>query len=119
MSNITIKDVEDFFTSIGFTWKHSYYNHKQRRYVNAKKFKDIISIPYLTTFELYWGKNENEYYIDFFVSPTKFIRYREETNIMGSGSTSYADKDYSAQWVEFINNRKNSQNMEDVYLQTK
>ena len=40
--DITIKDVVEFFYTIGFTWKRSYYNHKLRKFVNAKTFDDIV-----------------------------------------------------------------------------
>ena len=115
---LTIKDVEEFFYTIGFTWKHSYYNSKLRRFVDAKTFDDIVSdYPYLTTFELYRG--ENMCYIDFFVSLTKFVRYRDETNVMGSGSSFYADKDYSKQWIKFIVEKKYRQITENTDIQVK
>ena len=73
--DITIKDVVEFFYTIGFTWEHRYYNSKLRRFVDAKTFDDIVSsYPYTTTFELYSGENMG--YVDFFVTPTQFKRYR-------------------------------------------
>ncbi|MBQ7880943.1 MAG: hypothetical protein IJ358_03790, partial [Clostridia bacterium] len=116
--DITIEDVQGFLYSIGFTWKHRYYNHKLRRFVDTKTFDEIVSdYPYLTTFELYSG--ENMFYVDFFVTPEKFIRYRDETNIMGSGSSVYADKDYSKQWPKFIVERKHKENIENTNTQAK
>lgn len=110
--DITIKDVVDFFYTIGFTWEHSYYSHKSRRFVDAKTFDDIVSnYPYTTTLELYSGENMG--YVDFFITPTQFKRYREETNVMGSGSNIYVDRDYSKQWVKFIVERKYKQNVEN------
>ena len=61
-------------------------------------------------------------YVDFFISPTKFMRYREETNVMGSGSNIYVDRDYSRQWVKFIVEKKYKENIgakEDSSVQTK
>jgi len=113
--DITINDVEEFINSIGFRWKHSYYNHKLRRFVDAKTFDDVVSdFPYLTTFKIYVGKNMDEYYVDFFITPTQFMRYKDETNIMGSGSNLYVDKDYSKQWLKFIEERKYKQNIENT-----
>jgi len=116
--DITIEDVEGFFKTIGFTWEHNYYNPKLRRFIVAKAFDEIVSdYPYLTTFELYRGENMG--YVDFFVSPTKFVRYRDETNVMGSGSSVYADKDYSKQWLKFIVERKHKQSFENTNTQAK
>lgn len=110
--DITIKDVVEFFYTIGFTWEHGYYNRKLRRFVDAKTFDDIVSnYPYTTTFELYSGENMG--YVDFFVTPTQFKRYREETNILGSGSNIYVD-DYSPKWLKFIVERKYKQNIENT-----
>ena len=119
--DITIKDVADFFNTIGFRWDGTYYNRKLEEFVEAKTFNDIVShYPKLTKLKLCLAKFKNEYYIDFYISPTKFIRYRDETNIMGSGSSVYIDKDYSARWGEFIDERKNSQNIEqDTIFQAK
>ena len=117
--DITIKDVEEFFNTMGFTWEHSYFNDKLQKFVKAQTFKEIISFPHLTTFILYCNRHKDEYYVDFYVSPTKFIRYREESNVMGSGSTVYADKDYSAQWAEFINKRQRIQNIDATNIQAK
>ena len=115
--DITIEDVEEFFKDIGLTWKHNYYNPKLRRFIDAKTFDEIVSdYPYLTTFELYRGEDIG--YIDFFVSPTKFIRYREETNVMGSGSSLYADKDYSKQWIKLIE-RNHKQSVQNINTQGK
>ena len=119
--DITIKDVVEFFYTIGFTWEHSYYNSELRRFVDAKIFDDIVSnYPYTTTLELYSGENMG--YVDFFISPTKFMRYREETNVMGSGSNMYVDRDYSRQWVKFIVEKKYKENIgakKDSSVQTK
>lgn len=119
--DITIKDVVEFFYTIGFTWEHRYYNNKLRRFVDAKTFDDIVSsYPYTTTLELYSGENMG--YVDFFITPTKFTRYREETNVMGSGSNIYVDRDYSKQWLKFIVERKYKEsikNTEETYVQSK
>ena len=111
--DITIKDVVEFFYTIGFTWEHRYYNHKSRRFEDAKTFNDIVSsYPHTTTLELYSGENMG--YVDFFITPTKFTRYREETNVMGSGSNIYVDRDYSKNWVKFIVEKKYRENIEDA-----
>ena len=89
------------------------FGHKNEWIVDAKTFDDIVSsYPYTTTFELYSGENMG--YVDFFVTPTQFKRYREETNVMGSGSNIYVDRDYSKQWLKFIVERKYKENIEET-----
>ena len=106
--DITINDVEEFLSTIGFIWKHKYYNSRLKDFIDAEKFEDIVSnYPYTTMLELCGGKYM--VHVNFFITPTKFMRYREETNVIGSGSNIYADRDYSQKWTEFMNERKNKE----------
>ena len=106
--NISINDVEEFLRSIGFVWKHRYYNPKLKEFIDAEKFEDIVSrYSYTTMLEVYGGKYMA--HINFFITPTKFMRYREETNVMGSGSNIYVDRDYSQRWTNFINEKRHKE----------
>ena len=95
-----IKLVQEFLGKIGYEWKGEYYNSKAREYVVAERWEDIRSnFARLTSLKLYRGERDG--YIDFLINESRFIQYREETEIQGSGSQIYLDKDYSDEWMQF------------------
>ena len=111
--DITIADVEEFLRSVGFVWKHRYYNSRFKEFMDAEKFEDIISrYPYTTMLEVYGGKYIA--HVNFFITPIQFKRYKEETNVIGSGSNIYVDRDYSQKWTDFMTERKNKEHNKTV-----
>lgn len=98
--------VQEFLASKGMKWKKEYYNHKTYKYEVATDWSDIrSSLTERTVLKLYGrmqNRREFEYYADFIINEGIFRKYREESEIQGSGSRFWLDKDYSDEWVMFL-----------------
>lgn len=102
----TLEDIRDFLKrKFAFDWQYHVWDKKtgERRQVTLEDFD--YSGRYSTTDLAFYDKCGNDYIITVYLSDFQFITYKDEPNIMGSGSTTYVHKDLSYQWIDYLLHR--------------
>ena len=102
-TSCTLKDVHDFLLERGYPeWNYEVYDKKtgERRRASILDFN--YSGVYSTTELAFTDRHGNDYNLEVFVSNFKFITYRDEPNVMGSGSTTYVHRDFSNLWIDYM-----------------
>ena len=98
-----LKDVHDFLLEIGCPeWNYEVYDK-----VTGEKRKATIEDfdytgRYSTTELAFVDKHGNDCDLTVYVSDFQFITYRDEPNVMGSGSTTYLHKDFTNAWIDYM-----------------
>ena len=101
----TLKNIHDFLLEKGYPkWNYEVYDKK-----TGGKRKAIIedfdySGIYGTTELAFVNKYGDDCNLEVYIADFAFLTYRDESNIMGSGSTTYIDKDFTNAWIDFMLN---------------
>lgn len=99
----TLKDIHDFLLERGYPeWNYEVYDRKtgEKRKATLEDFD--YSGRYSTTDLAFTDKHGNDCNLEIYVTDFAFLTYRDEPNIMGSGSTTYDHKDFSNDWINFL-----------------
>ncbi len=96
----TIKDIKEFLLSKGFPkWDGEIDDRRDVRKASIEDFFDY------TTWMVFDSDPDFRKYLKVSISDFEFCTFREESEIMGSGSTTYHDKDFTKDWIQFLLNR--------------
>lgn len=99
----TFDDIRDFLKrKFALNWNYDLWDKKtgESRQATLEDFN--YSGMYSTTDLAIHDRCGNDYILTVYVSNFEFITYRDEPNIMGSGSTTYVNKDLSYQWIDYL-----------------
>ena len=102
-TSFTLEDICDFLKrKFALNWNYEVWDKKsgEKRQVTIEDFD--YSGMYSTTDLAIFDKSENSYALDVYLSDFKFITYKDEPNVMGSGSTTYVNKDLSYSWIDYL-----------------
>ena len=103
MAVFTLKDISDFLLQRGCPeWKYEVYDRKtgEKRKATIEDFD--YTGRYSTTELAFVDKHGNDHVLTVYVSDFQFITYRDEPNVMGSGSTTYVHKDFTNAWIDYM-----------------
>ena len=98
-----LKEIHDFLLERGFPeWNYEVYDRRtgEKRKSTIEDFD--YTGRYSTTELAFVDKRGNDCNLTVYVSDFKFITYRDESNQMGSGSTTYVHKDFSKNWIDYM-----------------
>ncbi len=101
----TLKDIHDFLLERGYPeWNYEVYDKKTGEIRQATIEDFDYKYIYGTTELAFTDKHGNDYNLEVYVADFAFLTYRDESNVMGSGSTTYIDKDFTNSWIDFLLN---------------
>jgi len=99
----SLQDIRDFLKQkYALDWRYEVWDRKTSEKRNAIIEDFDYSGRYSTTQLCFYDKHGNDYTLEVYVSDFKFITYKDESNVMGSGSTTYVDKDFTKDWIGFL-----------------
>lgn len=99
----TLEDIYDLLRrKYALTWHYEVWDRTngERRQATIEDFD--YSGRYSTTDLAFYNKYGDICSLTVSVSDFEFITYRDESNVMGSGSTTYVDKDLSNEWINML-----------------
>ena len=102
-TSFTLEDICDFLKCrFGWDWNYEVWDKKsgEKRKATLEDFD--YSGRFSTTELVILDKSENAYALDVYLSDFKFITYKDEPNVMGSGSTTYVHKDFTNLWIDYM-----------------
>ena len=99
-----LRDIHDFLLQKGYPeWNYEIYDKHSRNKKLAKTedFTDKFGFfeNVLLTFV---NKHNFTIYLEVYITDFKFITFKSESNIMGSGLTTYTDNDFTHDWIDFL-----------------
>lgn len=100
----TLEDIHDFLLQKGYSeWTYEIYD---RHLGNKRKAKIEDFFDELGFFEHAYmaviNKRGYECCLEVHITDFKFETYKDESNVMGSGSTTYIDKEYTKDWIDYL-----------------
>lgn len=99
----TLEDVHDFLLQKGYpVWSYQVYDWKTGKIRKATIEDFDYSGMHSSTDLVFYDKHGNDLNLTVSVDTFGFITYRDEGNVMGSGSTTYVDKDFTNDWIGFL-----------------
>lgn len=103
-TTFTLEDIRDFLKQqYGIDWGFEVWDRKTGKKRRATIEDFDYSGRYSTTeLAFYYDKHGIDCNLEVYVTDFDFITYREESNIMGSGSTTYVDKNFIKDWIGFL-----------------
>ena len=99
----TLENIHDLLRrKYALTWNYEVWDRTngERRQATLEDFD--YSGRYSTTDLAFYNKYGDICSLTVGVSDFDFITYRDESNVMGSGSTTYVDKDLSSEWINML-----------------
>lgn len=98
-----LKDVHDFLLEIGCPeWNYEVYDKGTGKKRKATIEDFYYTGRYSTTELAFVDKYGNDCDLRVYVSDFQFITYRDEPDVMGSGSTTYVYKDFTNLWIDYM-----------------
>ena len=100
----TLEDIRDFIKrEFPFDWNYDVWDKKtgQHRKATLEDF-DYSGIHSTTDLAFFKGKGEDAYSLEVHLSDFAFLTYRDEPNVMGSGSTTYLNRDLTKEWINLL-----------------
>ena len=102
----TLKDIHDFLLQKGYPeWTYEVYDRHlgNKRKAKIEDFFDEFGF-FEHAYMAFIDKRGNECCLEVHITDFKFATYKDESNVMGSGSTTYVDKEYTKDWISFLLN---------------
>lgn len=99
----TLEDIRNFLKCrFGWNWNYEVWDKKsgEKRKATIEDFD--YTGRYSTTELAFVDKYGNDCDLTVYVSDFQFITYRDEPNVMGSGSTTYVYKDFTNLWIDYM-----------------
>lgn len=100
----TLQNIHDFLLQKGYPeWNYEVYD-RYLGHIKKAKIEDFIDrVGFIEhTNMAFIDKHGCECNLEVKISNFEFKTYRDESNIMGSGSTTYVDKNYTNDWINFL-----------------
>ena len=99
----TLEDIRDFLKQkYAIDWQCEVWDRRtgQKRSATLEDFD--YSGRYSSTELAYCDKRGNDYNLEVYATDFEFITYKDESNIMGSGSTTSVDKNFTKDWIGYL-----------------
>jgi len=98
----TLENIHDFLLEQGCPeWEYEVYDRMsgQKREAKIEDFtKNIFHRPNMS----FINRRGDECNLEVFVNNFKFITFRDKIDVMGSGSETYIDKDFTGDWIGYL-----------------
>ncbi len=96
----TLEDIKDLLMrKYALDWQYDVWDRQTGKKRSATLEDFDYSGRYSTTELAFYDKYANDCNLTVSVSDFEFITYRDESNVMGSGSTTHVDKDFTKEWI--------------------
>lgn len=100
----TLENIHDFLLQKGYPeWTYEVYDRHlgNKRKARIEDFFDEFGF-FEHAYMAFINKRGDECCLEVYITDFKFATYKDESNIMGSGSTTYVDKEYTKDWINFL-----------------
>ena len=100
----TLEDIHDFLLQKGYPeWNYEVYDRHlgYKRKAKIEDFFDKFGF-FEHAYMSIVNKHGHECCLEVKISDFDFKTYKNESNVMGSGSTTYIDKDFTKDWIGFL-----------------
>jgi len=99
----TLEDIQDLLMrKYALDWQYDVWDRQTGEKRSAALEDFDYSGRYNTTELAFYDKYGIDRNLEVYVSDFEFITYRDESNVMGSGSTTYVDKDFTKEWINLL-----------------
>ncbi len=100
----TLEDIRNFLMQKGYPeWNYEVYDRYlgNKRKAKIEDFFDEFGF-FKHTNMAFTNKRGDECCLEVFITDFKFVTYKDDSNVMSSGSTTYIDKEYTKDWIGFM-----------------